>query len=127
MGSNSSQPAHPTQTDAALSAPPTQHEDSHMQSSQEINSPPEIAETPSAEPHSGGEIHVASPRSKVASPRTKLPVAEMENASEDAIAKPKSKKRARKSSEGQKARGRPRDPSQLTRTQPPVEEGQQSQ
>ncbi|KAI7090547.1 hypothetical protein KC356_g1426 [Hortaea werneckii] len=127
MGSNSSQPAHPTQTDAALSAPPTQHEDSHMQSSQQTNGPPEIAETPSADPHSAGEIHVASPRSKVASPRTKLPVTAMENAGEDAIAKPKSKKRVRKSSEGQKARGRPRDPSQLTRAQPPAEAGQQSQ
>ncbi|KAI7364653.1 hypothetical protein KC354_g5526 [Hortaea werneckii] len=127
MGSNSSQPAHPTQTDAALSAPPTQHEDSHLQSSQQTTGAPEIAETPFADPHSGGEIHVASPRSKVASPRTKLPVTEMENAGEDTTAKPKPKKRARKSSEGQKARGRPRDPSQLTRTQPPAEEGQQSQ
>ena len=98
-----------------------------MQSSQQTNGPPEIAETPSADPNSGGEIHVASPRSKVANPRTKRSVTEMENADEDPVAKPKSKKRARKSSEGQKARGRPRDPSQLTRTQPPAEEGQQSQ
>ncbi|KAI7182173.1 hypothetical protein KC352_g23234, partial [Hortaea werneckii] len=127
MGNNSSQPAHPTQTDAATSEPPTQHGDSHMHSSQQINGPPEIAETPSVDPNSGGEIHVASPRSKVAHPRTKRSVAEMENADEDPVAKPKSKKRARKSSEGQKARGRPRDPSQLTRTQPPAEEGQQSQ
>ncbi|KAI7624502.1 hypothetical protein KC343_g6950 [Hortaea werneckii] len=127
MGNNSSQPAHPTQTDAATSTPPTQHGDSHMQTSQQTNGPPEIAETPFADPNSGGEIHVASPRSKVAKPRTKRSVTEMENADEDPAAKPKAKKRARKSSEGQKARGRPRDPSQLTRTQPSAEEGQQSQ
>ncbi|KAI7541234.1 hypothetical protein KC331_g8700 [Hortaea werneckii] len=127
MGSNSSQPTYPTQTDAALSAPPTQHGDSHIQSSQQTNGQPEIAETPSADPHSGGEIHVASPRSKVANPRTKRPVNEMENADGDPGAKSRSRKRARKSSEGQKARGRPRDPSQLTRTQPPAEEATQPQ
>ncbi|KAI7535952.1 hypothetical protein KC331_g11740 [Hortaea werneckii] len=127
MGSNSSQPTYPTQTDAALSAPPTQHGDSHMQSSQQTNGQPEIAETQSADPHSGGEIHVTSPRSKVARPRTKRPVTEMESADGDTGAKPKSRKRARKSSEGQKARGRPRDPSQLTRTQPQQPETQQAE
>ncbi|KAI6892729.1 hypothetical protein KC318_g17952, partial [Hortaea werneckii] len=127
MGSNSSQPAYPTQTDAALSAPPTQHGDSHMQSSQQTNGQPEISETPSADPHSGGEIHVASPRSKVAIPRTKRLVTEMESADGDTGAKSRSRKRARKSSEGQKARGRPRDPSQLTRTQPQQPEAQQAE